>query len=37
METNIEFDMTNCDVSLTTYLNFVTDRIKTGQFSVLEN
>ena len=34
-KSNIELDMTNCDVSVTSYLNFVTDKIKIEAFSVL--
>ena len=35
MESNIELDTTNCGVSMTLYLNFVTDMPKIQPFSVL--
>ena len=35
IKSNIELDMTNCDVSVMSYLNFVTDKIKIEPFSVL--
>ena len=35
MESNIQLDMANCDVRITLYVNFVTNKPKIRPFSVL--